>query len=502
VRTLTAALALVLVACGSPDRDDSSAARDASARLSRTGPDPLVLRVPRGGGTATVHAYPGLDSVVWRSDAKLPGLDHVLAFDAEGGAIAFEDRNGAPGRLDLRLGTVSRQREPKLQALESVDGYAIYGVDAKGAVLRLTPVGEPWSLTPPAPARLALPQPDGWLLVFADRGEETVVWRVRPPEKRLLDTLSLPRASRAVRTRVGDRVYLSADERLVGVRSADLEELPAVDFDAPVRALAPTPSGDRIYVAVDSSAEVAVVDRYSEDVSRRIAMPGQVRDLRMDPLGRYLLVRPERGDSAWVVSVSSGEVTGAVATGWRDDLPFVAPDGAIALVRGDDVAFVDGTTLRATRTVAGGAADFWYPFRWTGFRPRAEELDEPVEFRRVNPAPDTSALQPPDSGALLDSLARLRDTTAPRPPQPAARPAPPPAPTGFYASFAALLNRDRARDLASQIEVGGTRAHVLEAQQAGTPIYRVVLGPYASRADADRAGRAAGRTYFIYEGTP
>jgi cell division septation protein DedD len=502
VRTLTAALALVLVACGSPDRDDSSAARDASARPSRTGPDPLVLRVPRDGGTATVHAYPGLDSVVWRSDAKLPEVDHVLAFDAEGGALAFVDRDGAPGRLDMRLGTVSRQREPKLQALESADGYAIFGVNARGAVVRLTPVGEPWSLTPPVPARAALPQPDGWLVVLADSGDETIAWRVRPPEKRLIDTLSLPRADRATRTRVGDRIYLAADERLLGVSSAGLEELPSVDFDAPVRALAPTPSGDRIYVAVDSSNEVAVVNRYSEDVDHHIELPGTVRDLRMDPLGRYLLVRPDRGDSAWVVSVSSGEVAGSVRTGWRNDLPFVAPDGAIALVRGEDVVFVDGATLRPARTVDGGAADFWYPFRWTGFRPRAEDLDEPVRFRRVNPAPDSSALPPADSGTASDTLAPPRETTAARPSQPAARPAPPPAPTGFYVSFAALLNRDRARDLASQIEVSGTRAHVLEAQQAGTPIYRVVLGPYASRADADRVGRAAGRTYFIYEGTP
>ncbi|HEU4631690.1 MAG TPA: SPOR domain-containing protein [Gemmatimonadaceae bacterium] len=501
MRTLTAALALVLVACGSPDRDDSSAARDASARLSRTGPDPLVLRVPRDGGAATVSAYPALDSVVWRSDARLPALDRVLAFDAEGGSLAFVARDGTPGRLDLRLGTVGRQREPRLQALESVDGYAIYGVNAKGAVVRLTPAGEPWSLTPPAPARLALPQPDGWLLVLADRGDETIVWRLRPPEKRLIDTLSLPRATRAAGTRVGDRIYLAADERLIGVRSRGLEELPGVEFDAPVRALATTPSGDRIYVAVDSSREVAVVGRYSEEVDRRIELPGPVRDLRMDPLGRYLLVRPANGDSAWVVSVSSGAVTGSVRTGWRTDLPFVAPDGAIALVRGDDVVFVDGRTLRPVRTVDEGAADFWYPFLWTGFRPRSEDLDEPVEFRRVEPAPDTTAVPPPDTGAAYDTIVPPPDTTR-RAPRPAARPTPPPVPSGYYVSFAALLNRDRARDLASQIEVGGQRAHVLEAQQAGTPIYRVVLGPYGSRADADRAGRASGRTYFIYEGTP
>jgi len=37
---------------------------------------------------------------------------------------------------------------------------------------------------------------------------------------------------------------------------------------------------------------------------------------------------------------------------------------------------------------------------------------------------------------------------------------------------------------------------------AGSPIYRVVMGPYLTRGEADRIGRASKREYWIYEGSP
>ena len=505
MRTFPAARALVLLACADSDRGDP-ATRDSAARRTPAGPDPVVLRVPRGGGPATAYVYPQLDSAVWQSSANVPALDRVLAFDGDGGSIAFVDRMGLPGRLDLRLGSVARVTRDRLSALASADGDAIYGVTPQGVVVRMTTAGETWRLTPPAAARDVLPQPDGWLLVVADRGDETVMWRLRPPEKRLLDTLSLPRVSRLVRTRVGDRVYLASEERLLGVRTQGLEAVPGASFDAPVRALATTPSGDRIFVATDSSAEVAVFDRYQEDVASTIELPGPVRDLRVDPLGRLLLARPLAGDSAWVVSLSTGEVIGGVATTWRTDLPYVAPDGAVATARGEDVVFVDRERLAPVRTVRGGANDFWYTFAWTGFRPRAGGIDDPVEFRR--PAPDPAPLVdtapvPADSGVPpRDSVAVPVPRPSPDRPAPTPPRAEPPAPTGFLVSFAALLNADRARELAGQIEVDGQRARVVTGEQNGVPIYRVVIGPIASRAEADRLGRLSGRTFFIIEGAP
>src|SRR5690606_1415224 len=99
-------------------------------------------------------------------------------------------------------------------------------------------------LTLPLPARAVLPQPDGWLLVVADRGDERVIWRLHPPERRLVDTIALPRGERILRARAGDRLYFAAGERLVGMVARGLEPVPSVEFDSPIRAMAATPSGD------------------------------------------------------------------------------------------------------------------------------------------------------------------------------------------------------------------------------------------------------------------
>ena len=90
-----------------------------------------------------------------------------------------------------------------------------------------------------------------------------------------------------------------------------------------------------------------------------------------------------------------------------------------------------------------------------------------------------------------------------------AAPAPPPRdtavrrpPAGFTVSFAALLVGDKARDLAASIRVGSENARVVTSVREGSTIYRVVLGPYATREQAERVGRESKQTYWIYEGGP
>jgi cell division septation protein DedD len=89
-----------------------------------------------------------------------------------------------------------------------------------------------------------------------------------------------------------------------------------------------------------------------------------------------------------------------------------------------------------------------------------------------------------------DTTARPDSVTAPR------------VPTGFTVSFAALLDQKKARDMAEAIRVDGRTAHVVPAVREGATIFRVVLGPYSTRADAERAGKTSGRPYWVYEGPP
>ena len=497
VRTPLLALALALAACGPADRGNAAAARDTMpVSNAMRGPDNLVLRIPRAGGEARVFAYPQLDTVVWSGD-KAPAPARVLAFDEEGGLVSLVDSRGQPARIDFRQGAAGSITKAKLTGLASNDGATIYGITADGTVERYGSSGS-WKWKPPVAARAVFPQPDASLLVLGERADGSVVWRVRPPSTRIADSVVLPRVDRALRTQVGDLLYLASERELTGVRTRTMQRTASVAFEEPVELLAATPSGDRVFVVTATGTAVQIVDRYRGAVSSSIALGRHPSDLRMDPLGRYLLARLEGVDSAAVIALGTNKVVGTVPSDWRSDLPFVAPDGGIALAQGKDVVVVDGETLKPRDRVTGGAADFWYPFRWTGFRPRAEELDRsPVAEA---PLAD-STTTPADSAApATDSAAA---PTQPVPPAPPARDTAvrrPPA--GYTVSFAALLVADKARDLAASIRVGSENARVVTGVRDGSTIYRVVLGPYPTREEAERIGRESKQSYWIYEGGP
>jgi hypothetical protein len=307
-----------------------------------------------------------------------------------------------------------------------------------------------------------------------------------------VDSVELPRVDRTLRTQVGDRLYLSTGTDLIGVRTRTMERTATLTLDAPVEQLSATPSGDRVFVVMKDGNAVVVVDRYQEKVSGTIELGRKAGELRMDPLGRYLLVQVKSADSALVIALGTTRLVGALATAWRTDLPFVAPDGSIALAQGKDVILADGATLRPTTRVHDGAGDFWYAFRWTGFRPRDATLDQPVYF------PVTV-----DTSATGDSTAATDSTAVPATPRtPTSTDSAPRRATGWTVSFAALLTADKARDLAARIRVGNEAARVVTSVRDGQPIYRVVLGPYATRDEADRVGRESRQSYWVYEGGP
>jgi hypothetical protein len=447
------------------------------------------MRVPRTGGQLRVLAYPRLDSVVWSSSDPAPSMSRVLAFDEEAGLLSFVDAKGIPARVDFRLDNVSIATKTRLTAVSSVDGATIYGLTKDGTLLRSTPSGD-WTFKPPHPARAALPLSDGSLLLIGSKEKSALVWRMRPPDTKILDSAEIPGAARAGWALAGDRLYFTVEKNLVGIRTRDLQPLNVIELDGHARALVATPSGDRIFALADSSKQVDIIDRYRERVSEHIDLPNVADDLRIDPLGRYLVAHAAEHDSVWVVDVGTDHLVGGVHTAWRDDLPFVALDGAIAVAQGNDVAFIDGGTLKERRRVPQGAADYWYSFAWSGFRPRAAALDQPVRF----PGADSA-----------DSAARVAaDTTqaAPPPPPRDTVPAQPIVAKGWIVSFAALLNEQKARELAGTIHVHNETARVQSTPREGQTIFRVVLGPYPTKDEAERVGRESKQNYWVYEATP
>ncbi|AHG90484.1 Sporulation domain-containing protein [Gemmatirosa kalamazoonensis] len=495
----------MLAACGS-DRRSATTDTGAASSAARRGPDAVLLRVPRAGGRVSAYVYPKLDSAVWRSSEAAPALDHVLAFDGESGLLAAVDARGIPVRVDLRLGTVRQANKTPLASLASLNGVDIFGVAPPNDVTRLTPSGESWAVKLPAPVQAIEPQRDGGILVAARRGSAGIVWRLRPPGTRITDSVVVEHADQAISARTPERVFFQAGRDLGGVQSRTLQPLQVVRFDAPVRAIAATPSGDRFYVALQDQPALKVLDRYSNSVAGTVELPGTPSELRMDPLGRYVLARAARGDSSWVVAVGTDKVVGTVRTAWRTDLPLVLPDGAILTVVGDDAVLVDGQSLKQLRKIDGGGADLWHLVVWNGFRPRAAGLDKPVEFQ--SEAPVDSA--PTDTAAATDSTAPHPDTTAhapdtthaPRPIVPQAEAAETTA-KGFTVQFAAARTESEAKATLRRLKLPrDIAARIIPSTRRGRLVYRVVVGPFATRAQAERIGRATGHDYWLYEGAP
>lgn len=484
---LLLAFALVLAACGPADRSSNSAAHDAPSASTTRGPEALVLRVERAGGRARVYSYTRLDSLLW-SSTGMPRLGEVVGFDPDHGAIAFVDSRNVPGRIDLRLGDVAQAGSRfTLTGARASGGGPVYGISGGNAV-RFTDAG-PWEFDPDRDLSAVFPQPDGALVAVSRAREGSArLWRLFPPQTRVLDSATVEGITDGPRVQGGDRIYLAVDNGLSVVNAKTLEVLPPVVLETAPRDLAATPSGDRVFIAVETAPELAVFERYQGALGEPVPLPGVARAVRMDPLGRYLLVRPSQGDSAWIVAVGTRKLVGTVRTGWRTDLPFVGADGRVATLRGDDVVLVDGATLRAGAQVAGGAADYWYPFGWSGFRPRAEGIDRPVEFR-VDSGVDTAGTAAPDS------LPR-------QPPRSDAPPAARPGGPQWMISFASLLAEAPAETMAAEIVVEGQQARVVTSLRDGSPMYRVVAGPFADREAAEQAGRASGRPYWVYSATP
>src|SRR5437868_2753347 len=87
------------IGCGGSPTARTKQAGDAAW----TGPDAVLVRLPRSGGSARAYRW-GRDSILWTSSQPVAAVDRLLAFDDEQGTLAFVDSKGIPGRLELRLG--------------------------------------------------------------------------------------------------------------------------------------------------------------------------------------------------------------------------------------------------------------------------------------------------------------------------------------------------------------------------------------------------------------
>src|SRR5204862_4269695 len=246
-------------------------------------------------------------------------------------------------------------------------------------------------------------------------------------------------------TRWGDLVAVASDSGVTFYDPLGRRDPAFVRLADSPRALAFSPSGHRIYVARRNVPGLAVVDRYERKELDGVALPGPVAALRLDPLGRWLLARPAVGDSAWIVDLPIKRHTGIVPTEWQADLPAISPDGMLIYRHGKDVLSARPDSLTDVGKIVGGAADLWVLTSWLP--------------RGVPASPVASAAGADTSG-----------TSGPEGP--------------MYVQVSTSQNPEWSGHLADDLARAGLPARVLPPQHTDEG-YRVVLGPYATREQAE-----------------
>jgi hypothetical protein len=231
--------------------------------------------------------------------------------------------------------------------------------------------------------------------------------------------------------------------------------------DGHARAVAFSPSGHRLYVARRQGG-ILVLNRYTSEVAGEIAVPSPAVALRPGPFGTWLLVRPPATDSVWVVDLGTGKLVGSVASEWGVDLPTVTNQQIlVGKVKQDVLAYdLSKANFPLVGKVAGGAKDFWLALAWS---PAGAPQPAVAESAAIAAAPG--------------------DTTAKG---------------KVYLQVSSSQNPAWAEELAKQLSGAGLPASVLKPHTSDEG-YRVVLGPYASRDEAEATGKKLGRPFFIYQ---
>jgi hypothetical protein len=260
-------------------------------------------------------------------------------------------------------------------------------------------------------------------------------------------------------TFLGDLVAVAADSAVVLYTPQNKSQPRSIAIDGDARAVLFSPSGHRLYVA-RAAAPLLILDRFEGTRLREIELPGPARALRGDLYGNWLLVQPESADSVWVIDVGTGKYVGSTAARWTDDLPAVAPPHTLLLRRGTDLVALDLSSKGFTPMgrIAGGASDFWLPLAWHP----AQENEIPIES-------DSMDVAAADSGPGRPSV---------------------------YLQVSSSQNPTWASELSERLRAAGLPASVLTPRRS-EEAYRVVLGPYATREQAEQTGRKLGMPSFI-----
>jgi hypothetical protein len=415
-----------------------------------------VLRIQDDGGVPQLYRVPTLEPSSWKTEDKLPPVQRAIGADPEQGMVFIQDRKRNVVALDLETRRVRSYLEQVRYAALGPDG-ALYAVDTGSVItqfVRRAPLRFRSKLQG-VPTELHGTM--GGNLIARLGGKKPaleILGSDQPP-------VSMPVPDGSIAASLwGDLVAVAADSAVVVYETQGKRSHRAIPVSRHARAVLFSPSGHRLYVARETD-EVLVIDRFSGEELGRIELPGVPAELREDLYGQWLLARPEVGDSVWVIDIGKARYLGATAAAWEEDLPAIlAPNTLLTRRRGDVVALDLGAKDFPQRgRVEGGAADRWLALAWHP----GQESEPTIEADSV-------------------ALALATDSAAPG--------------ATVFLQVSSSQNPTWANELSQKLRGAGLPASVLEPKRSDEA-FRVVLGPYATREQAESTGRKIGMPSFI-----
>lgn len=412
----------------------------------------VAFRFPSEPRTITrLYRLPDLEEVAWRFESGSSETSRTVGFASDDDLVYSLTTAHQLISLDLTSGRARAADTNVALAMLGPTGipYVVHDDGTVGAILRRSLVDWPATFTA---------EPEG--IWGATRGRMVAV---HTPEggSRTLELLaegrspihqSIPQGDLAV-SHWGDAVAVATDSGVALFDPADPDDTGFVPITPAPQLVTFSASAHRI-VVIDRRGLLRVIERFDGIEVDSMALPGPATAMRPDPLGRVLLVQPAGKDSLWIVDALNWRLVATIAAEWSEDLPTVARDGTLLLRRDDKVVAAPLTHLDEERSVSG-TADQWLTVAWDPRRPALELAAEATKSKEST------------AGQLI------------------------------YVQVSSTHNPDWAGDYARNLRRAGMDASVLPPE-AGEELFRVVLGPFPDREEAERTAQKLGLPFWIF----
>ena len=453
-RPIVVAVVSAHLACGADGRPNP--VKDAFAATSiPDGHTPSVLfRFPTdGGGIARLYQLPDLEEAAWHFETGEVAIREAVGFSADEDLVYSLSANSELVALDLTSGRAHViDTNVALAALGPTGVLHLVRRDSSVASIERRRIAE-WTVRFPAIPTRIWGVARGRLL--AETHDEAGRLLQLVSDGQTVATHRIPAGPISVAV-WGDAAAVVTDTGVLVLHPPSSDTVQFLQLIG-AEAVAISPSAHRLY-ATDRSGTLYNVERFDMIALDSLALPEPVSDIRLDPVGRFLIAKSRDGDTVWIVDLMGWTVAGSVRASWDSDLPTIAKNGSLLFRRDDEIVATSLNQLDAEASTSGGS-DRFLPAVWDPRRPALQVV-----------ADDT----PSEEEESADQL--------------------------IYAQVSSTHNPDWATEHAQNLRRAGLDATVLPPRQ-GDELYRVVLGPYDTRAEAEQAAQQLGLPFWIFTDT-